>query len=371
MAKKKVLAPVKLQIRAGPATPAPPVGTALGQHGVNIMDFCRQYNEATQQFAGQVIPVELTIYEDRSFTFITKQPPAAELIKQAAGIEKGSDIPNRNKVGRLSQEQVRTIAEQKMDDLNANDVDMACASSPARRAAWAWRWTMSGRTASATARRRDGRPRPGAPALGGLQMLKSLPDAKFDETVEVAFRLGVDTRKPDQAFRGTVSLPHGTGRTVRVAAFATGEKAREATDAGADVVGGEELVEEVMKGEIDFDAAVATPDMMAVVGKAGRVLGPRGLMPNPKTGTVTTDIAKAVEDIKGARSSTAPTEPATSTHRRQEVVRKSTLRELPCGRRRGVAGEAVVGQGPVHQEPRSVTDDGPERADRYRPRASD
>jgi len=114
---------VKLQIKAGAATPAPPVGTALGQHGVNIMDFCRQYNEATQQFAGQIIPVELTIYEDRSFSFVTKQPPAAELIKVAAGIEKGSDVPNRNKVGRLTQEQVRKIAEQKMDDLNANDIE--------------------------------------------------------------------------------------------------------------------------------------------------------------------------------------------------------------------------------------------------------
>jgi large subunit ribosomal protein L11 len=123
--KKKVLALVKLQIKAGAATPAPPVGTALGQHGVNIMDFCKQYNEATQQYAGQVIPVELTIYEDRSFSFITKQPPAAELIKQAAGIEKGSSIPNRDKVASLSQSQLRSIAEQKMVDLNANDVEMA------------------------------------------------------------------------------------------------------------------------------------------------------------------------------------------------------------------------------------------------------
>jgi large subunit ribosomal protein L11 len=123
--KKKVMAVVKLQIRAGAATPAPPVGTALGQHGVNIMDFCRQYNEATQQFAGQVIPVELTIYEDRSFSFITKQPPAAELIKSAAGLEKGSGEPNRTKVATLTRAQVRTIAEQKMVDLNANDVDMA------------------------------------------------------------------------------------------------------------------------------------------------------------------------------------------------------------------------------------------------------
>jgi large subunit ribosomal protein L11 len=125
MAKKRVVAVVKLQIRAGQATPAPPVGTALGQHGVNIMEFCRQYNEQTQQFAGQVIPVELTIYEDRSFTFITKQSPAAELIKQATGIEKGSGEPNREKVARLTREQLRTIAERKMADLNANDVDAA------------------------------------------------------------------------------------------------------------------------------------------------------------------------------------------------------------------------------------------------------
>jgi len=123
--KKKVLALAKLQITAGQATPAPPVGTALGQHGVNIMEFCKQYNEATQQFAGQIIPVELTIYEDRSFTFVLKQPPAAELIRKAAGIEKGSGEPNRDKVGRLSKDQVRQIAERKMVDLNANDVDNA------------------------------------------------------------------------------------------------------------------------------------------------------------------------------------------------------------------------------------------------------
>jgi large subunit ribosomal protein L1 len=134
-----------------------------------------------------------------------------------------------------------------------------------------------------------------------IKILKAFPDAKFDETVEIAFRLGIDPRKNDQALRGTVALPNGSGKSVRVGVFAAGEKAREARDAGADVVGGEELVEEVMKGVIDFDAAVATPDMMASVGKAGRVLGPRGLMPNPKTGTVTMDIAKAVADIKGGK----------------------------------------------------------------------
>jgi large subunit ribosomal protein L11 len=123
--RKKVLAVVKLQIRAGQATPAPPVGTALGQHGVNIMEFCRQYNEATQQYMGQVIPVELTIYEDRSFSFITKQPPAAELLKQAAAVEKGSGEPNRNKVAAVSKSQVRDIAQRKMADLNATDVEAA------------------------------------------------------------------------------------------------------------------------------------------------------------------------------------------------------------------------------------------------------
>ena len=137
--------------------------------------------------------------------------------------------------------------------------------------------------------------------LEAIRILKESPDAKFDETIELAFRLGIDPRKADQMVRGTVSLPNGTGKSVRVAVFAQGEKAQEAREAGADVVGTDDLVEEVLKGTIDFDAAVATPDMMASVGKAGRVLGPRGLMPNPKTGTVTMDIGKAVQDIKGGK----------------------------------------------------------------------
>ncbi len=124
---------------------------------------------------------------------------------------------------------------------------------------------------------------------------------RFDATVEVAMRLGVDPRKADQMVRGTVSLPHGTGKTARVAVFATGEKAEEARAAGADIVGGDELIAQVEGGMLDFDAAVATPDLMGKVGRLGRVLGPRGLMPNPKTGTVTMDVGKAVEDIKGGK----------------------------------------------------------------------
>ncbi|HEX6935156.1 MAG TPA: 50S ribosomal protein L11 [Actinomycetes bacterium] len=123
--KKKLAAVIKLQIQAGAATPAPPVGPALGQHGVNIMEFCKAYNAQTESQRGQVVPVEISVYEDRSFTFITKTPPAAKLILQAAGIEKGSGEPHKTKVARLTRDQVRSIAETKMPDLNANDLDAA------------------------------------------------------------------------------------------------------------------------------------------------------------------------------------------------------------------------------------------------------
>jgi large subunit ribosomal protein L11 len=122
---KKVVKIIKLQIPAGQANPAPPVGPALGQHGVNIMEFCKAFNAQTQDQNGRIIPVEITVFEDRSFTFITKTPPAAVLIKEAAGIDKGSGEPNREKVGRVSQAQVREIAERKLDDLNAHDIDQA------------------------------------------------------------------------------------------------------------------------------------------------------------------------------------------------------------------------------------------------------
>ena len=134
-----------------------------------------------------------------------------------------------------------------------------------------------------------------------VTLAKDTNPSKFDATVEVAFRLGVDPRKADQMVRGTVNLPHGTGKTARVLVFATGDKAEAAREAGADYVGGDELIEKVSGGWLDFDAVVATPDMMGKVGRLGRVLGPRGLMPNPKTGTVTPDVAKAVSDIKGGK----------------------------------------------------------------------
>jgi large subunit ribosomal protein L1 len=134
-----------------------------------------------------------------------------------------------------------------------------------------------------------------------LDLVKSNAKAKFDETIEAAFKLGIDPRKSDQMIRGTVSLPSGTGKDMKVAVFAEGEAARAAKEAGADIVGSDDLVERVQGGWFDFDAAVATPDMMPKVGKIGKLLGPRGLMPNPKAGTVTPDVAKAVGEIKGGK----------------------------------------------------------------------
>ena len=137
--------------------------------------------------------------------------------------------------------------------------------------------------------------------LEAADLARSTSSKKMDATVEVALRLGVDPRKADQMVRGTVNLPHGTGKTARVIVFATGDKAAEAEAAGADVVGAEDLIERIQGGWLDFDAAIATPDQMAKVGRIARILGPRGLMPNPKTGTVTPDVTKAVSEIKGGK----------------------------------------------------------------------
>jgi large subunit ribosomal protein L1 len=137
--------------------------------------------------------------------------------------------------------------------------------------------------------------------LAAVRLLKEFPAAKFDETVEAHFRLGLNVRHADEQLRGTIMLPHGIGKDVRVAVFAEGEKARDAEEAGADVVGSADLATKIEEGFLDFDVAIATPDQMSVVGKLGRVLGPRGLMPNPKTGTVTMDVSKAVSDAKAGK----------------------------------------------------------------------
>ncbi len=260
------------------------------------------------------------------------------LLREAAGVDKGSGEPNRVKVANVSRDKVREIAELKMPDLNANDVEAAMRiiegtarsmgiTRRARRlpateaskvnragAGRRPRWEAATRAAARTTRRNHGprpqvpgsprcdRPRQGLHARSKrMRLLKALETAKFDETVEVHFRLGVDVRHADQIVRGTTILPHGTGRSMRVAVFAEGEKAREASEAGADIVGTDDLAKQIQDGQFDFDVAIATPDMMGTVGKLGRILGPRGLMPNPKSGTVTFDVAKAVTDAKAGK----------------------------------------------------------------------
>ena len=169
-----------------------------------------------------------------------------------------------------------------------------------------------------------------------IKLLKELQSAKFDETVEVHFRLGLNVRHADEQLRGTLMLPHGTGRTTRVAVFAEGDKAREAEEAGADVVGSADLAAKIEGGFVDFDVAIATPDQMGNVGKLGRVLGPRGLMPNPKTGTVTFDIAKAVSDAKAGKLEYRTDRARTSTSRsaRRASTSARSSRTTPRSSRR-------------------------------------
>ena len=204
------------------------------------------------------------------------------------------------------------------------------------------------------AKRITARPREGIdreklyPLADAVKMVKERAKAKFDETIEVAMNLGVDPRHADQMVRGVVNLPNGTGRTVRVAVFARGAKADEAKAAGADIVGAEDLVEKVQGGAIDFDRCIATPDMMPLVGRLGKVLGPRGLMPNPKVGTVTMDVTSAVKAPRAVRSSSASRRPASSRpasarrRSRPKRCRRTSWRSpMRCRRRSRPAPRAV------------------------------
>ena len=204
-----------------------------------------------------------------------------------------------------------------------------------------------------------------------LGIVKTVAKGGFDESVDVSVRLGVDPRKADQMVRGTVALPSGTGKDVRVAVFAAGEAAAEAREAGADLVGADDLAAQVEAGKFDFDVAIATPDMMPLVGRLGRALGPRGLMPNPKTGTVTNDVGRAVTEFKGGK-----VEYRTDRYGNVHVpLGKVSFEpdgagdELPRRARRAAAGQAGVGQGPLPAQDHGLVDDGPRRPRRHRPPA--
>ena len=205
--------------------------------------------------------------------------------------------------------------------------------------------------------------------LEAARLAKETSTTKYDATVEVAMRLGVDPRKADQMVRGTVNLPHGTGKTARVIVFATGDKAAEAEAAGADVVGAEDLIARIQEGFLDFDAAIATPDQMSKVGRIARILGPRGLMPNPKTGTVTMDVAKAVADIKGGKI-TFKVDKQSNLHL---VIGKASFPVERLVENYAAAldevqpGQAGRGQGQVPQEGHLRHDDGPGHPGRPQP----
>ena len=299
---KKIRAMLKVQAPAGAATAAPPVGPALGQHGINIMEFIKAFNERTADLRGYVVPAEITVFEDRSFTFVTKAPLAAALLKRAAGVDSGCAEPNKEKVGKVSRAQLREIAEMKMADLNANTVEQAMKiiEGTARSMGIEVACHDEARTKYTEAAKLV-EPDRRYEIAEAAELLPKLSISKFDGTVEAHLRLGVDPRHADQLVRGTVVLPHGTGKTSRVIVFAQGEKAQEALRAGADDVGGDDLVKRIDDGWFEFDVAIATPDMMGTVGRLGKKLGPRGLMPNPKSGTVTFDIERAVGEIKSGR----------------------------------------------------------------------
>src|SRR6201990_1033665 len=301
---KKVTGYLKLQVPAGAANPSPPIGPALGQRGLNIMEFCKAFNAQTQKEEKNTpIPVIITIYADRSFTFEMKTPPMSYFLKQAAKIQSGSKAPGRDKAGKVTKAQVREIAEKKMKDLNCDTVESAM--KMVEGSARSMGLGVAGERAMAAIGKRLKKAREGVdreklyPLADAIKMVKERAKSKFDETVELAINLGVDPRHADQMVRGVVSLPNGTGRSAKVAVFAKGAKAEEAKSAGADIVGAEDLAEIVGKGEINFDRCIATPDMMGIVGRLGKVLGPRGLMPNPKVGTVTMDVTTAVKGAKG------------------------------------------------------------------------
>ena len=207
--------------------------------------------------------------------------------------------------------------------------------------------------------------------LSAVRLAKETSPTKFDATVEVAMRLGIDPRKADQMVRGTVNLPHGTGKTARVLVFANAAKAEEARAAGADFVGSDDMIEKVAAGWTDFDAAVATPDLMGKVGRLGKVLGPRGLMPNPKTGTVTMDVTKAVNDIKGGKIEFRTDKNANLNFPIGQGLlhRGAADRELRRRARRDHPAQAVGGQGSLHPEGNPGDDHGPRHPGRSQPDA--
>ena len=347
---KKIRTVLTLQLPAGTATPAPPVGTALGPHGINIVEFTKSYNEKT---AGQARPGHPGPDHDLRGSLLHVHPqdparggPAAQGGRCREG--RGDHRPRDGRPGHRATRSARSPTI-KMADLNANDIEARRDRSKAPPARWASRSSASiarpaRRGSHPGPRPREPRGRPEPPAdkeerhmaergkkyqdaaklvdrdaalragRGGRAAQADDAPSTSTPSVEAHIRLGVDPRHADQMVRGTVVLPHGTGKTVRVAVFAQGEKAQEALAAGADEVGGEDLVKRIEAGWLEFDVALATPDMMGMVGRLGQILGRRGLMPNPKSGhDHLRPRARDQARSRAAASSSRSTRPASST----------------------------------------------------------
>ena len=302
---KKVKAVITLQLPAGKATPAPPVGPALGQHGINMMAFLKEYNERTATQAGSVIPALITIFEDRSFSFVTKTPPAADLIKKARRYRKGqrqsrtattSGDDLRARVARNRRDQNEGFERQRHRCRHAHDRRRG--AQHGRRGSGLIAMAKHGKKYRAAAE--AGRPAQAVrDPTRGVKLVKDASFAKFDESVELHIRTGLDPRHADQIVRGSAVLPAGTGRRQRVVAFAQGDKAREAEAAGADVVGADDLVQRIQAAGPTSTSPSPRPDMMGAVGRLGKMLGPRGLMPNPARAPSRFDIGGAIREIKG------------------------------------------------------------------------
>ncbi len=368
---KKVLTTIKLQARAGQASPAPPVGPALGQHGINIMEFCKSFNAQTQSETGTIVPVVITVYEDRSFTFVTKTPPAAVLIREALRLEKGSGEPHRKKVGKLT-------ARAAGGDRRAQ---AARPQRPRRRARLAHHrrhrpldgGRCGGAGVSTHHSRRHAEARAKVDREREYQPAEAIALVKEPRRRQVR-RVGRGAhphraqRPPRRraAARHDRAAPRPRASDVKVAVFAQGAKVAEAEAAGADVVGAEDLAQRIQEGFDEFDVAIATPDLMSVVGRLGRILGPSGKMPNPKVGTVTMDVAKRRHGVQG-RQGRVPHRP----HRdrpprdRQGLLRGArAARELRRRHRRADPRQAVGRQRPLPAHDHARLDDGARRESR-------
>ena len=349
---KKVLTTIKLQAVGGSASPAPPVGPALGQHGVNIMEFVKAFNAQTQQDAGTVIPVVITVYEDRSFTFVTKKPPAAVLIKQALAPRRARPSPTARRSRKITEAQLQEIAEKKMDDLNANDIDAAAKiiAGTAR--------SMGVEVVSEPAR--HGKPLEAQAALRPRRASISPPRRSRSSSSSRSARSSTSRSKSTCARGSTSATPTSScaarSRSPTVSARTSrSPSSPRATRHGrprrpAPTSSAPRISPAIQDGFDDFDVAIATPDLMPVVGRLGRILGPSGKMPNPKVGTVTMDVAKAVEESKAGKVEYRTDRNAIVHLRdRQDGLRGAPAAgELRRRDRRADPRQAVGRQGPLH-----------------------